>query len=85
MLMNIVMAIPFAILRHVRLSRKQRVVLYSLFSLVVLTMGVIITRLVIAIRARLKMGLTVALVIFLADVEANTGALLHFSPLARSP
>ena len=78
MLIKIVMVIPFVILAHVRLSKKQRVILYSLFSLVILTMGVIIARLAISMNARSKNNLTVALLVFLDDIEADTGRSLNF-------
>ena len=77
-LIKIVMVIPFVILAHVRLSKKQRVILYSLFSLVILTMGVIIARLAIYMNARTKNNLTVALLVFLDDIEANTGRSPNF-------
>ena len=73
MLIEIVMIIPFAIISHVRLSTRQSLALYLLFSLVILTMGVIIARLVISVKSRFDKDLTVALLIFLADIEANTG------------
>ena len=79
MLIKIVMVIPFVILAHVRLSKKQRVILYSLFSLVVLTMGVTIARLAISMNARTKNNLTVALLVFLDNIEANTGRSLNIS------
>ncbi|CAI6332456.1 unnamed protein product [Periconia digitata] len=68
----LIMAIPYMILRHVRLSTKQKLVLYSLFSLVIITIGVALTRVIVSMKARRQGGLTVSLLVFLADAEAAT-------------
>ncbi|PVI00871.1 hypothetical protein DM02DRAFT_655000 [Periconia macrospinosa] len=68
----LIMVIPFMILSHVRLSTKQKFVLYSLFSLVLITMAVCLARVIVSMKARSKRGLTVSLLVFLAHLEAAT-------------
>lgn len=66
------MAIPFAILHRVRLSIRQRLILYTLFSLVVITMAVAIVRAVFGTKV-MKQTLNVTWLLFLAQIEASTG------------
>lgn len=66
------MAIPFAILYRVRLRQRQRLILYAIFSLAVITMSVAIVRAVLSTRG-MKSHLDVTWLLFLTHVEANTG------------
>ena len=70
----LIVAIPFAILNHLRLTLKQKLILYSIFSFELITMMVAVVRVILAARgiATDKM-FQITLLLFLSHIEANTG------------
>ena len=66
------MAIPFAILRNVRLTRRQKWILYPLFSLVVVTIIVTLVRAVLSTQG-LKSKIDIIWMLFFINIEACTG------------
>lgn len=70
----LIVAIPFTILSHMRLALRQKLILYSIFSLDLVTMLVAVVRVIISARgmARDKM-FQIILLLFLSLIEANTG------------
>ncbi|KAF2466271.1 uncharacterized protein BDR25DRAFT_268691, partial [Lindgomyces ingoldianus] len=70
-----VMAMPFAILRNVRLSKRQRQILYPLFSLSIVTMTIAIVRAVISTQG-MKNNLGVTWMLFLNNIEASIAIII---------
>jgi hypothetical protein len=66
------MVIPFAILRNVRLSKRQQWILYPLFSLVLVTIIIAIVRAIISTQG-MENRLDVTWMLFLNNIEASTG------------
>ncbi|KAJ4292032.1 hypothetical protein N0V90_009931 [Kalmusia sp. IMI 367209] len=72
----LIVAIPFAILSHLRLSLRQKLILYSIFSFELITMFVAIVRVVISAHGISKgKSFQITLLLFLTHIEANTGKL----------
>lgn len=70
----LIIVIPFAILRHLNLGLKQKMILYSIFSFECVTMLVAIVRVVVAARGMANhRTFQITLLIFLSHIEANTG------------
>ena len=70
----LIVAIPFAILSHLQLSRRQKMTLYSIFGFELVTMIVAIVRVVIAAHGIAKNRMfQITLLLFLSHIEANTG------------
>ncbi|KAF1980382.1 hypothetical protein BU23DRAFT_594612 [Bimuria novae-zelandiae CBS 107.79] len=73
----LIVAIPFAILSHMRLQFRQKMILYSIFSFELITMLVAIVRVNLAARgiARDK-TFQITLLLFLSHIEANTAIIV---------
>ncbi|KAJ4360313.1 uncharacterized protein N0V89_000874 [Didymosphaeria variabile] len=73
----LIVAIPFAILSHMRLSLRQKLILYSIFSFELITMLVAVVRVVISARgiSRNRM-FQITLLLFLTHIEANTAIIV---------
>ncbi|KAF2662367.1 hypothetical protein K491DRAFT_709738 [Lophiostoma macrostomum CBS 122681] len=71
----LIMVIPFTILYHLRLSPRQKLILYALFSLVFVTISVAIVRVVISSR-NMRQTLNVTWLLFLTHIEANTSIIV---------
>lgn len=70
----LIVAIPFAILRHLTLGFKQKIVLYSIFSFECVIILVAIIRVVIAAHGMAnRRTFQITLLLFLSHIEANTG------------
>ncbi|OAG03911.1 uncharacterized protein CC84DRAFT_1260959 [Paraphaeosphaeria sporulosa] len=81
----LIVAIPFAILSHMRLALRQKMILYSIFSFELVTMLVAIVRVIIAARgiARDRM-FQITLLLFLSHIEANTAIIVACAGTLRS-
>lgn len=72
---GLILAIPFAILSHMQLSLRQKVVLYSIFSIEIITISVAFIRVAIAAHgfAKEQKMFQISLLLFLSHIEASTG------------
>lgn len=70
----LIVAIPFAILSHMHLHLRQKLILYSIFSFELITMLVAVVRVIIAARGFSKDAMFhITLLLFLSLIEVNTG------------
>ncbi|KAF2675982.1 hypothetical protein K458DRAFT_437605 [Lentithecium fluviatile CBS 122367] len=72
----LIVAIPFVVLFNVRLSVRKKLVLYSLFSLEVITILVAIGRCVVVTRGMISETMSVSLLLLLTHVAASTAVVV---------
>ncbi|KAF2442766.1 hypothetical protein P171DRAFT_486744 [Karstenula rhodostoma CBS 690.94] len=82
---GLIVAIPFAILSHMRLALRQKIILYSIFSFELVTMLVAVIRVIIAVRRiTTDKMFQVTLLLFLSHIEANTAIIVACAGTLRS-